>query len=88
VLNTYFRELLNQVEVRPLDYDYLKRLPPGPQRFYELLSFQIYGALASGRSRANGMWRGLQARQDEDKGKRAGRARKESRAISSTPRRW
>jgi hypothetical protein len=52
ILNTYYRELLNQVEVRPLDYDYLKGLPPGPQRFYELLSFQIYGALASGRSRA------------------------------------
>jgi len=39
-------------KLRPLDYDYLMRLPPGPQRFYELLSFQIYGALASGRSRA------------------------------------
>jgi len=52
VLNAYYRELLNQVEVRPLDYDYLKRLPPGPQRFYELVSFQIYGALASGRPRA------------------------------------
>ena len=52
VLNPSYRDLLNHVEVRPLDYDYLMRLPPGPQRFYELLSFQIYGALASGRSRA------------------------------------
>jgi len=52
VLNPSYRDLLNHVEVRPLDYDYLTRLPPGPQRFYELLSFQIYGALASGRSRA------------------------------------
>jgi len=56
VLNTSYRDLLNHVEVRPLDYDYLMRLPPGPQRFYELLSFQIYGALASGRSRAKTLY--------------------------------
>ena len=52
ILNPPYRELLNQVETRPLDYDYLKKLPPGPQRFYELLSFQIYGAIAGGRRRA------------------------------------
>jgi hypothetical protein len=52
VLNPPYRELLNHAETRPLDYDYLKRLPPGPQRFYELLSFQIYGAIASARARA------------------------------------
>jgi hypothetical protein len=52
LLNASYRDLINHVEVRPLDYDYLMRLPPGPQRFYELLSFQIYGALAGGRSRA------------------------------------
>jgi hypothetical protein len=52
VLNPPYRELLNHVETRPLDYDYLKKLSPGPQRFYELLSFQIYGAIASGRERA------------------------------------
>ena len=52
VINPAYRELLNQVEVRPLDYDYLVKLAPGPQRFYELLSFQIYGAIASGRPRA------------------------------------
>lgn len=51
-LNASYRDLLNHVEVRPLDYDYLMLLPPGPQRFYELLSFQVYGALASGRPRA------------------------------------
>jgi hypothetical protein len=52
VINAAHRDLLNQVEVRPLDYDYLMRLAPGPQRFYELVSFQIYGAIASGRPRA------------------------------------
>ena len=52
LLSTPYRELLNQVEVRPLDYDYLKELPPAAQRLYELLSFQIYGAIANGRPRA------------------------------------
>lgn len=47
-----YRDLLNHVEVRPLDYDYLTSLSPGAQRFYELLSFQIYGALAGDRARA------------------------------------
>lgn len=52
VLNPPYRDLLNHVEVRPLDYDYLMQLPPGPQRFYELLSSQIYGAIAGGRAEA------------------------------------
>ncbi len=51
-LNPPYRDLLNHVELRPLDYDYLKQLAPGAQRFYELLSFQVYGAIASGRPRA------------------------------------
>jgi len=52
VINASHRDLLNQVEARPLAYDYLMELAPGPQRFYELLSFQIYGAIAGGRTRA------------------------------------
>ena len=52
ILNPPYRELLNHVELRPLDYDYLKDLSPGAQRFYELLSFQIYGAIAGNRPRA------------------------------------
>ena len=52
VINASHRDLLNHVEVRPLDYDYLVQLSPGPQRLYELLSFQIYGAIAGGRPRA------------------------------------
>jgi hypothetical protein len=51
VLNPPYRELLNRVELRPLDYGYLKQLAAGAQRFYELLSFQIYGAIASGPAR-------------------------------------
>ena len=52
ILNPPYRDLLNHVELRPLDYDYLKQLAPGAQRFYELLSFQIYGAIAGSRPRA------------------------------------
>ena len=52
ILNPPYRDLLNHVELRPLDYDYLKQLTPGSQRFYELLSFQIYGAIAGSRPRA------------------------------------
>ncbi|HUB33463.1 MAG TPA: hypothetical protein VMA31_10555 [Bryobacteraceae bacterium] len=52
ILNPPHRKLLNDAEVRPLDYDYLTQLAPGPQRLYELLSFQIYGAIAGTRPRA------------------------------------
>ncbi len=52
ILHDLYRELLDGVQRRPLDYDYLKELPPGPQRFYELLSFQVYAALKHGRPRA------------------------------------
>jgi hypothetical protein len=37
---------------RPLDYDYLKALPPAPQRFYELISYQVYASLKHKRPRA------------------------------------
>ncbi len=52
ILNASYRDLLNHVEVRPLDYDYLVELAPGPQRLYELLSFPMYGAIANSRARA------------------------------------
>jgi hypothetical protein len=52
VLNDWYREILDSAQTRPLDYDYLKELSPGAQRLYELLSFQIYGAIESERKRA------------------------------------
>jgi hypothetical protein len=52
VLNDWYREILDSAQTRPLDYDYLKELTPGAQRLYELLSFQIYGAIESERKRA------------------------------------
>ncbi|MCY6494551.1 hypothetical protein [Leptolyngbya sp. GGD] len=45
VLSDIFLEILNSVGTRPLDYDYLKALPPSAQRFYELISPQIFAAL-------------------------------------------
>jgi hypothetical protein len=52
VLHDLYRELLDRAQRRPLDYDYLKELAPAPQRFYELLSFQMFAALKNERPRA------------------------------------
>lgn len=52
VLNDVYMQVLNGAMTRPLDYDYLKTLPPGPQRFYEILSFQMYAAIKNDRPRA------------------------------------
>lgn len=45
VLHDIFREILNNAPTRPLDYDYMRELSPAAQRFYELLSYQIYTAI-------------------------------------------
>ena len=52
VLHDWYRDLLNTAQTRPLDYDYLKQLSPGAQRLYELISFQLYGAIENERPRA------------------------------------
>ena len=52
VLNDIFMQVINGAMTRPLDYDYLKSLSPAPQRFYELLSYQMYAALKNDRPRA------------------------------------
>jgi hypothetical protein len=52
LLHDSYREVLNAAPTRPLDYDYLKDLSPGAQRFYELLGFQIFAALRNQRPRA------------------------------------
>lgn len=41
--------LLTHSQIRPLDYEYLKELPPAAQRVYELISFAIFGAIKHGR---------------------------------------
>lgn len=45
VLNDIYAEVLNNAVVRPLDYDYLRELSPSEQRFYEIISYQIFPAL-------------------------------------------
>lgn len=52
MLHDSYRDVLNAAPTRPLDYDYLKELSPGAQRFYELLSYQIFAALRNERPRA------------------------------------
>src|SRR5256886_2234280 len=45
VLSEPYREVLNHAPVRPLNYAYLKALTPTAQRFYELLSYNMFAAL-------------------------------------------
>ncbi len=45
VLNDIYLDILNNAPSRPLDYDYLKALPPAAQRFYEIVSYKIFSAL-------------------------------------------
>jgi hypothetical protein len=52
VLNDIFWEILNNAQVRPLDYDYLGQLLPAPQRFYELMSYRFYATIKYGRVHA------------------------------------
>jgi hypothetical protein len=52
ILNDIFMHVINGAMTRPLDYDYLKGLPPASQRFYELLSYQMYAAIKNDRPRA------------------------------------
>lgn len=52
LLGDIYLSVLKGATTRPLDYDYLKRLPPSPQRFYELLSFRMYASLLHDRPRA------------------------------------
>lgn len=52
LLHRPYREIINTAPIRPLDYDYLRDLSPGAQRFYELISYQIYAALKNERPRA------------------------------------
>ena len=48
VLNDIYAEVLNNAPRRPLDYEYLRSLPPAPQRFYEIVSYEIFPAVKFG----------------------------------------
>ena len=52
VLHDFYKEILDNVMTRPLDYNYLSELAPVPQRLYELLSYQMFAALKHDRPRA------------------------------------
>lgn len=52
ILNDVYMRVLNEAQTRPLDYDYLRKLSPAAQRFYELIGFQIYAVLKHERPRA------------------------------------
>jgi hypothetical protein len=45
LLNEQYRRVLNRAGTRPLDFKYLKGLTPSAQRFYEIISYQMYAAL-------------------------------------------
>ena len=47
-LNDPYLTLINRSRWRPLDYEYLKRLPPMAQRFYELVSPKMFAAIKNG----------------------------------------
>ncbi|MBV8611105.1 MAG: hypothetical protein JO034_27050 [Singulisphaera sp.] len=52
VLHDFYREIHDHALTRPLDYDYLKGLPPAAQRLYEVLSYALFAALKNRRPRA------------------------------------
>ena len=52
ILNDIYQQVLNEAQTRPLDYEYMKALPPAAQRFYEIASYQIYAALLHRNPRA------------------------------------
>ena len=52
VLHDFYREILDTALTRPLDYDYLKGLPPAAQRLYEVMSYALFAALKNNRPRA------------------------------------
>jgi hypothetical protein len=52
ILNEPYWEVLNSAPIRPLNYEYLRELPPAAQRFYEIVSYRVYAALKYGQSEA------------------------------------
>jgi hypothetical protein len=62
MLHDSYVDVLNSAQTRPLDYDYLRDLPPAAQRFYELIGFQIYAVLKHERPRARMLYSDFCAR--------------------------
>jgi len=51
-LNDPYFTLINRSRWRPLDYEYLRSLPPMAQRFYELVSPKMFAAIKNGQAAA------------------------------------
>jgi len=52
IFNEPYLRLLNSVEKRPLDFEYMKQLTPGQLRWYELASFKIFASFKYRRAHA------------------------------------
>lgn len=52
VPHAFYREILDTATTRPLDFDYLRDLPPAAQRLYELLSYHVFATLKHSRPEA------------------------------------
>jgi hypothetical protein len=52
IFHRSYHEMLRHARTRPLDYGYLKSLPPSSQRLYELIAPQIFAALKNDNPRA------------------------------------
>jgi len=50
--NDPFLQVVNNSVTRPQDYEYLSKLPPTAQRFYELISYKMFAALTNDRPSA------------------------------------
>lgn len=52
VLQPIYHEVLNNARWRPLNFSYLKELPPAAQRCYEIISTRIFAAIKYGHASA------------------------------------
>lgn len=52
VLQPIYHEVLNNARWRPLNFSYLKELPPGAQRCYEIISTRLFAAIKYGHASA------------------------------------
>jgi hypothetical protein len=52
VLHKDYRDILDSAPRRPLDRQYMKELPPAPQRWYEIASYKVFAALKYHRTAA------------------------------------
>jgi len=52
LLHDFYRRVLDSAPTRPLDYGYLRALPPIAQRWYEIVSYRVFATLKHHQPRA------------------------------------